>query len=388
MQGLYWPVICCSFSFGTVFFLSKHYTNSQIGVVLAVGSILSVLVQPAAASYADSSARISMKQLLMLLTAAGGSLAALRFFFTDFPIAPAVFFILEEGAVYALQPLVNSLGVRVMNRGAEIYFGLSRGVGSIVYAGVSIVLGLLLKTAKSDVLPLFSIAFYIALGVAVMKFPVDRGTKPQREAAFLEGKEPKRKTAEAEQPTRKRNGRFLLLLVAVVFAFCSQSMIGSFLIQIMERVGGTAENVGITNGLAAAIELPAMAFFGVLIKKFRSGTLLKVSFVIFILKAAATALSSSVALIYATQILQFGAYALFIPSSVYYANEVIPESSLAKGQAALTSAATLGGVAANLLGGRLLDIAGVGTMLGVSVFIASLGCVRGLCAVEKTEKKF
>ncbi len=186
----------------------------------------------------------------------------------------------------------------------------------------------------------------------------------------------------------KGNRLFVLLLGAVVLVFCSQSMIGSYLIQIMKRVGGSAENVGISNGLAAAIEFPAMALFAVLIRKFRSGTLLRISFFAFVLKALAIMLSPSVGALYATQILQFGAYATFIPASVYYANEVIPEKNLAKGQAALTSASTFGGVAANLLGGRLLDCCGVGTMLAVSVLDCGCRmCYRLICRGKEAERK-
>lgn len=371
-----------------MFFLSKHYTNSQIGIVLAIASIFSVLVQPLAATFADSSARFSMKQLMIMLITVGGTLAASRFFFSNSPLVPAVLFVLEQACVNALLPLMNSLGVQVMNCGAEINFGLSRGIGSVTYAVVSFALGLFLKIAKCDVLPLFSLAFYLALAVAVVKFPMDRKAQPKGEAALLDGVCPRRNSGRAPAGVGsllKGNRLFFLLLGAVVLAFCSQAMIGSYLIQIMKRVGGSAENVGISNGLAAAIEFPAMALFGVMIRKFRSGTLLRISFAAFVLKALAIMLAPSVGALYATQILQFGAYATFIPASVYYANEVIPEKDLAKGQAALTSASTFGGVAANLLGGWLLDCSGVGTMLAVSVSIAAVGCVIGAFAVEKKE---
>ena len=208
--------------------------------------------------------------------------------------------------------------------------------------------------------------------------------RAQDETAFLEGTEQKgRNTVARGGLFRKENRQFFLLLTAVVFSFCTEIMIANFLIQIMERVGGTAENVGIANGLAAAIEVPSMALFGVLIKKFSSGTLLRFSFVAFVLKALATMLAPSVPVLYAVQILQFGAYALFVPASVYYANEIVPEKDLAKGQAALTSASTFGGVAASLLGGWLLDCAGVGVMLGVCTLISALGCVMGILAVKK-----
>ena len=387
VHGFYWPIMCSSFAFGAVFFLSKQYTNSQVGAVLAAASILSVCAQPAAASFADRSRKIGMKRFMLVLVAVGAALAALRLAFSDVPGLSAVLFILEQAAVYSLQPLINSLGVKVMNGGAKINFGLSRGVGSITYAAVSFGLGLLLKTAKPDVLPLFSVVFYLGLGVAVARFPADRCAGPRPAEGGEQAARLERSGFSRAGGLLKGNGLFALLLAAVVCTFCGQSMLGSFLIQIMRRVGGGAENVGIASGIAAAIELPAMALFTVLIRKVRSSTVLRVSFAVFVCKALATALAGSVAGVYAAQIFQFGGYAMFIPASVYYANEVIPERSLAKGQAALTSASTFGGVAASLLGGWLLDDAGAGAMLAASVLISSAGCVMGMCAVRPPRRK-
>jgi PPP family 3-phenylpropionic acid transporter len=386
VHGFYWPIMCSSFGFGTVFFLSKHYTNSQVGAVLAVASILSVFSQPVAASFADSSRKIGMKRIVLILIASGVLLAALRFFFADAPVLPAVFYILENAAVNALQPLLNALGVEVMNNGGEINFGLSRGIGSICYAVVSFALGLFLKVGTVDVLPLFSIVFYVALGVAIARFPADRRAQTPPAAAEEKAKLGGGEFAKGGSLLRG-NGLFALLLVATVCSFCGQSMIGSYLIQILQRVGGGAENVGIASGIAATIELPAMVLFTVLIRKIRSSTILRISFGFFVCKTLSMMLATSVGGVYATQLFQFGSYALFIPASVYYANEVIPESSLAKGQAALTSASTFGGVAASLLGGWLLDLAGVGTMLTVSVGISLMGCILGLLSVRTVPQK-
>ena len=387
IHGFYWSVFCSSLNFATVFFLSKHFSNSQIGVVLAAASICSVLLQPAAASFADRSEKISMKQLILVLAGAAGMLAALRFALSKYSAFLAVLFVLEQTMIYALQPLVNSIGVKVMNRGGEINFGLSRGIGSMSYAVVSILLGILVKHTGTGVLPIVSIVFYLAFGAAVFRFPENRPAD-SRDVGVLPDSSGKTvcERSEGEGGRRSllvRNGRFILLLAAVSFTFCSHSMLNNFLIQIMERVGGTAENMGIASGIAAAIELPAMALFSLLIKKIHSGAILRFSFVFFLLKALLMLLSINVGMLYATQILQFGSYAMFIPASIYYVNEIVPKENLAKGQALLTSASTLGGVAANLLGGWLLDCSGVGTMLLVSLLAAAAGCAIGFCAVKK-----
>ena len=53
-----------------------------------------------------------------------------------------------------------------------------------------------------------------------------------------------------------------------------------------------------------------------------------------------------------------GAFALYIPASVYYVNETMAPRDKFKGQAVMTATNTLGGVIGSLLGGFLLDHSG------------------------------
>ena len=55
------------------------------------------------------------------------------------------------------------------------------------------------------------------------------------------------------------------------------------------------------------------------------------------------------------QCMQMGGFALYTVSSVYYVNEIIPVQDAVKGQSFLGAAGTIGAVAANVLGGALLD---------------------------------
>jgi PPP family 3-phenylpropionic acid transporter len=338
-------------------------------------------MQPVAASLADKSARISMKQLILLMTGTSALLAAARFICSDIPVLPAILYVLEQGISYSLQPLINALGVRVMNSGAKVNFGLSRGTGSLAYSIISISLGLFLRFAKADYLSLFSVVLYVFLAVSIAKFPLSEnqpssGASPRLNSSRQDGEKGTKKVRS------KPDFRFILLLAAVVLVFCSQNMIGNYMIQIMKNVGGSADSVGIANGISAAVELPAMALFTFLVSKYRSSTLLRISFAVFVCKAAATMFAPSVDVLYLVQCLQFGGYALFIPASVYYANEVIPKEKLATGQASLTSASTCGSVLASILGGWLLDSFSVGTMLRVGILVAAMGCVVGMAAVK------
>ena len=75
MQIPYWMGFSILSSFASVFLLSRHLSDGQIGVVLAAGNLLAVLLQPLAASLADRSVRFTLSQftailaLVMVLTA-------------------------------------------------------------------------------------------------------------------------------------------------------------------------------------------------------------------------------------------------------------------------------------------------------------------------------
>lgn len=76
----YWSAICCSMSFASVFLLSRHFRNSQIGFVFAVSNILAAFLQPAVAAFADRTQKISLKKLTAMLAAAAGVLAVVGIF--------------------------------------------------------------------------------------------------------------------------------------------------------------------------------------------------------------------------------------------------------------------------------------------------------------------
>lgn len=389
VHGIYWSAFCSSISFASVFLLSKHFSNSQIGIVLAIANTFSVLLQPAVAAFADTTSKVSMKDLIVIFAGTAGALAAVRYFISGYFVLLAVLFILELIILLTLQPFVNSLGMQLINKGIGINFGLARGIGSMTFAVISILLGVLVERFGTDSLPVVSVGLCVMLGVVICTFTMKK-SPPDRDGAIRsESVEITKKNVAADSlfSFLAHNRKFAALMVAVAFTFCSHSMINSYLIQITENVGGTAKDMGIATGIAAAIELPAMILFGFLVKKIRCSSILKFSLFFFMIKTAITLLAANIWMLYAAQIFQFSSYALFIPASIYYVNEIIARDDLAKGQAFMTSAITLGGVAASLLGGWLLDGPGVGGMLLAGLIASALGFAIGFYATEKVEVK-
>ncbi len=389
MHAIYWSICCSSSNFASVFLLSKNFSNRQIGFILASANILAAFLQPAIADIADKNRTVTLKDLTVLLTGAAGLFAAARFFTFGCSVAIAVLLILELSLLLVLQPLVTSLGMQRINSGITVNFSLARGIGSMTFAFFSVILGYLIGCFGTGLLPALSAVLYVLQIIAINAFA---GKQVRTRSNPPETNRCTAKASSAGASTDNlivfmaQNKRFVALVAAVIFTFCSHSMINNYFIQITENVGGKTKEMGIAIGLAAAIELPAMVLFNGFTKHIPCSTILKFSLFFFLMKAVVTLYASNIWLLYAAQLLEFFSYALFVPASIYYVNRIIKEEDRTKGQAFITSAITIGSVVASFLGGWLLDCRSVKIMLLVGTLFAALGFLIGLGAVEKRKK--
>lgn len=155
------------------------------------------------------------------------------------------------------------------------------------------------------------------------------------------------------------------------------------MIKIVQNVGGYEATMGSAFAIAAILELPVMLSFAQLISRYHNTSLLKLAGLIFSVKAFITLISSTVGMIYLAQSFQMLSYAIFIPGSIYYVNQVIEKKDMIKGQAFTTAATTLGGVGGSLIGGWILSAATVRLMLIVGLGISLVGSLILLMTIEK-----
>ena len=60
IHGTYWMLYGAVCSFASVFLLGKGYSNADIGIILAVGNVAAVFMQPLLADMADRSKKLSL----------------------------------------------------------------------------------------------------------------------------------------------------------------------------------------------------------------------------------------------------------------------------------------------------------------------------------------
>lgn len=375
IQILYLMNYCAMLGYASVYLLELGFTNGQIGLSLAMSSIVSVILQPIIASFVDSHKEVSLNSIIIGSLSMVVIVSGVLYFIT----LPTIFILLLHAFVLVilltLQPLINSIAFGFEKRGFVLNFGLARGMGSVAYAFTSLGLGLLLETTSATILPLCYMVVSVLLIFIVSTFALkDDGTvieETQTQVAEL-----------SLGQFVKKYKRVMIVLGGVVLIYLDHAIINNFFIQVVSNVGGTSSNMGTAIFIAAMLELPTMTFFVKFTKKASCGTLFKISALAFTLKHIITYFATSISVIYLAQVTQVAGYALFIPASIYYINEVVESQDLTKGQAMLTGAITLSTVFASLLGGILLDTLGVSSVLLVGTIGSILGTIIICLGIE------
>ena len=385
IQGSFWMSFCIIFGYVSVYLLSKGFSNSEIGIVIAVAGAISAFLQPLVADFADKTTKISLRyiisffSLLIILVAIVLLIPGLHVLWI------AIFYGTAVAGLQILTPLTNAIGMECVNRGIPVNFGLARGIGSISYAAVSYVAGRVVTTFSTDAIPVMIILLYVILIIATLSFrfpqslPVD---KTEKNKTQKDGK------VKGQKSFFATNRKFFLLLVGVTFSFISHNLINNYMFQIMQYHGGGSSEMGTALAIAATLELPTMLGFVYIIRKFNSGILLKVSGAFFFVKAILMFLAPNIVGIYISQGAQILAFALQVPASVYYVNSLMQPEDRVKGQAFMTATNTLGSIGGSLIGGVVLDYCGVKIFLLVSVLVAGIGMLIIFAASEKVNQEY
>ena len=381
MQLPYWMGFSILSSFASVFLLSRHLSDGQIGVVLAAGNLLAVLLQPLAASLADRSVRFTLSQFTAIL-ALVMVLTAVLLAFLPAAASGAILYAFLYTVLMVLQPLTISLGTFYILRGQPLNFGLARGMGSLAFAAASALGGWLIDRTGANAVPFMVIACFSLFFFSLFGLPTGREavTAGPEDGTCVSSEKP------CSLPEFFRSyKRFILLLTGVSLLFTYHNILNTYLYQIMEPLGGTAGDVGVCLSIAAVCELPTMFLFAWLYKRFRCSSLMRTAALFFTLKSLVILLADHIWLINLAQCLQIFAFALHTAASVYYTNQVIPPKDQVKGQALMTTANTAGGVLGTFLGGQLLLVWGVSNMLLTGTLLSALGTVIVFLSAENRQ---
>lgn len=381
INALYYSIQCVAYGYASVFLLDRGLNNSIIGMMLASASILSVFGQSALASFLDRSDKVNEKGLLKIISILVIVFSVIISILVNVPVVLIVMVVLLNASLFIMMPFINSLTFIFEKRGIFLNYGIARGIGSAGYALMSLFLGYFLNIYSPSLLPYFYTIMAVLLFVAINMFRVPKESSDMN--AIITDDKAKQQLSLGQ--FIKKYNKLIPIFLGTILMLMDQSIILSFLIHIIENVGGTTADQGTTMFIQAMAELPTMFAFGWLVKKFSNNTLMKVSAIAFSVKHVCTALVFSIPMLYGISLLQALGNALFTPASVYFIAHAVEEADLNKGQALMTGSMMMAGVFATLVGGVLFDLFPVRIVLVVGAIISVLGTLIVLNGLKSFE---
>ncbi|MEA4965070.1 MAG: MFS transporter [Oscillospiraceae bacterium] len=375
VHGFFWAALCPIVTFAAVYLQGKGYRTSEIGVLLALITIVSALIQPVLASAVDRSTRVSLRSYLLLIAGLALLGVCAMSFFRFTGSALLMTFFVASILVHLLEPLINSVADYCQHHGIPLNFGISRAVGTLLFALTSFGVGYAADLCGVDSLMLVCAAFLALLLCALFLLPrmrpggaVRQNTQPCSLPQFLH-----------------RYGRYTLVLVGFFFVATFHMMTETYLINMMERVGGGSSSVGTALLIANIAEFFAILFYDRFRRLLSTCGWLKVTAVCFVVKALLFHLASSVMFVYLAQLLQAVTYGLYAPSIVLFSSEEIAESDMVKGQSVSVAIFTLGTSLGNYLGGRLIQNFSVRAMTFTGFLFACVGAAIVMLVLRKKQ---
>ena len=360
LQASFWGMISSICAYQAAIVLDRGFTTGQAGIFCALCYLASLFTQPVIGGWADRHPSVPIKQLLivMLLPAVALNLV---FYFTrpGFALTALIIFlfgVLETNSY----PLIDSMGMQYVNAGVKIPYSFARGMGSLTYAVLCVVTGL--------------------LTVCLLAFPsIPARLLPQPQAKSASG--------HSIWQILKKNRVFTLMLIACFFGMMGVMPISNFLVSLVNSHGGGSTALGVAQFLMAASELPSALVFGLLQKKMSSAKILLISIIFMVVKPLLILASGSLGMLLAVQPVQMLGYGLFFPASVYFANESVDPADRVQGQSIRTILSiSLSTLLGSLVSGYLIDLGGTTLMLWFSTGCAFIGVLIALGALAVQKK--
>lgn len=382
---IYYSLIMAVYSIGFVamsafanfYLLNNGLTSGNIGILLAVCSLVSVFLEPMVGALIDRNPRISTKGVLLVLGAIVVVTGLLILFIPNKSVGlNAALYGLSTMLLLLAQPFVSALGMDAVNYDYPINFGVGRGMGSLGYAAGSFMFGRISVIFGPKCVPVsFSIAFGL-LCVLLCIYPVKKDmaalTSTSKDS---NGSKSSKKQGDNPLLFLVKYKRFSVILIGLILIYFSHALINTFTLQIVEPKGGTSATMGTASAIAAVCELVTTLLFSLYMKRIRLDIIIKISGIFFTLKTLFSFIVTNVPAFYLIQGFQMFGWGFMAVGIIYYVNSLVDDTDKAQGQAYAGMALTIANVLASSIGGNIIDFYGVNVMLITGSISAAVGTI-------------
>ena len=387
LQGTFFMFFCLAFAFNTYYLGNAGFTDRAIGMMISLSCLAGGLLQAAAGRMADRHAAMIWKNQVLVFAAAEAVLSV-ALYFTGGGLPSGIIFCCMMALSLPLVPMVNMASFYYSEHGVEVDYGIARGTGSIAFAAMSFVAGRATVAWGSRMVAVLALLSAAGMIVTVLSMPLYR--LPAAEA------EKKRAQADARQmnASERMNHRhgilrkypvFTAMIAGIFLLMFMHNIVCTYMIRIVEAVGGNSGSMGTAMAIAAATELPMMFVYGRLTERtgFSDAAFITISGLFYIFRGVLFVMAGSVGMIFFIQAFQGVSYGLLAVSRSNYANKCMDAEDQSTGQSLAAMTESIGALAGSLAGGLLIASAGVRVMLMAATAAAVAGTLITLICAGK-----
>ena len=399
----FWTAAASGYGFMTQILQNMGFGNDQIGILNAVKLLATVVFQMLIGSFSDRYAKkIPLKVIIAVLAAAAAALAGV-FYLGPFSFwGTLLLFIGFGGTFTCISPLIDSLAVIYNDQGEKINYAWGRAAGSAAYAVACIGFGVFCDTFGVSKLLLLQMVFTFAILVTALWMEQsksrEKGDTSGSKAEQLVGTQLAGvQLIEQEEKSRvhslwyllREYPKFTCFLLGAAIMFMAYNLGTTFLINVIEELGGGNTHYGMAEFVLAVSEIPSAFIMTKYRKKIPMDKLMVGCAFFMMLKNVFAAFSGSITVIILSQSFEMLGFGLFYSGSVYLVDEMLPVQDTIKGMSFVNAATVgLGEGAGSFVCGFFRNHFGLHGLMVISVVVGfiSVGCMAVMCLLPEQKR--
>lgn len=362
--------MACYYPFITLYFTTKGLSYSQIGIALAVNSLVGVVVQPVWGYITD---KYLDKRSSLLISIVLSCIVVLLFSLVKSWIAILTVLMIFMIFLSPIASLADSYCYDLMEKDKAIQYGKVRLMGSAGYAIIALAMGIIIK--KTNINSTFYVYFILSIiGFFLLKTVSFKG----RPAAY--------KINPNDLLVLIKNKKFFVFIVTVFFINISMGANSNYITILIQKTGGDVSNLGLLWFVVAISELPAFFFGNKLLKKVGDMNLYIICFILYVLRYFLDSICQNYNTVILIQLMQGITFPLYLVAALNYISRIVPERMRTSGITLYSAiGGGLGSFVGNMGGGFLLQYSNVFVLYQILSFSSVISLVVSLI-LKKIDK--
>ncbi|KUP20675.1 MFS transporter [Paenibacillus sp. DMB5] len=375
LRGFYLFLGLAGGSFGsylTLLLKNNGMAVSQIGMMMAAGTLIAICIQPVWGLIAD---RYNQARLVLILSVAVPAVLA-GFYRFDYFIVMLLIYTVSTIFSATQAPIADSYAIAAANKAGSSYgsIRMMMSIGAAVgaYAGGQYIELFSVSTIWLPFLLLSSVAVIFALTL-----PRQAEENHMMSQSFSQG---------VKQLLSNRI--FLAFLGGCFLVNQTMAAFGTYFVVAFQSVGGSASYAGIALFIASFTNVPSMLYASKVIRKLGRERTLLIGALIYVLRWGIQVAFPYPSVMVGVQVLHGLSFGLFYIAAVEYVSQITSSEIQATGQSVFNIVFSgFAGILGNLLNGLLLSEGGVGLMNLACMLSAAVGSVLLLYVARSSRRK-